>query len=203
MKIKIRSKYQYINKDEADIIKEVFEYTKKLELKKAKKLLSTISIEDIIERFIDEDNLNDVLTDKTLKIYKKIIIICKEFHSNTMTLVSDEIYDPMLNRYKLYRDEPIIENLKLSRRNVDTKHNYPELKGTLDKANVFHISDKKVKLDRSLEEFICKIFNTCDNKYYHFIVTKKFDGASIVADVKDDKLVLALTRGEEDRKSVV
>lgn len=196
MRIRVKSKYQHVTSHDANIIKKIYDFTKELKFKQASDLLQTISLDAIIEDFNDAV---EIPTDKTLKLYKKIIIICKEFYSNDMTLISDSIYDPMLVKYKIYRDEPIIENLKLSRRSVNTGHKYPELKGTLDKANVFYKTDKKVKLDKPLEDFIDKLFEVNTDQYLELVVTKKFDGGSIVGEIEDDRISTALTRGEDDK----
>ena len=195
-KIKIRRKYQHVSSNEADVIKEAYSLIKKGDLKSAKTNMETIAISQILEDFADDISEP---TDATLKIFKKILVICKELCSNEMTLLSDIIYDPMLTKYKLYRPEPIVENLKLSRRSVDIDHQYPELKGTLDKANIIYNKDKLVALDKSLEKFFEKIFEANLGEKIKFIVTLKFDGVAIVATVVNGKIVLALSRGEDDK----
>lgn len=198
MKIKIKRTIPYMNSGEYDMIKKSYSLIKDNEFKKAKKILKDIPLEMIVERFIQD--YKSTPNDKTLNIFRKLLIILKHLYSNDMTMISDKLYDLMLNRYKLYRDEPVVESLNLGRRVVNVDHKYPELKGTLDKANILYIKDKVAELDSPLEKYINSFFKANDYHPITVAVSLKADGVSVVVEQNDSKKVdLALSRGEDDK----
>lgn len=195
-RVKVRRlKSDILNYEQIGDIVRIYDLTESGKFKLAKRIMNNISFENVFEDFVllKEPSKFD------LHIIKKMLIVCKIFDVNGKTLMNDEPYDAAMNYYKLFADEPIVEKLQVvSRRVHDTVHKYPELKGTLDKANKFEKKNEEKSYDVSLEPYIRKCF-TCVpvGTKLIFILSKKADGNSGVCDVSKNKIDSLTTRGED------
>ena len=194
--IKIKKlKTSLLSNDEIDIIHHVKKLCNKGKLKKAKHKLEEFDLEELLNKFSNKKDLDDYEVD----ILRDIIVIFKSFYSNGKTLIDDEIYDKALVKLKKYTDEPIVENLVIrSKRVHNTQHEFPELKGTLDKCNLKTEDECINSNDTSLESYITKWFNCMTEEYLELKFTKKFDGNSDVGTIDENgDIELMVTRGED------
>lgn len=182
--------------EEIDLIDRIYKNCNNKKLKKARKRLEYFDTTELLEKFTNREKLNKLEVD----LLNKVIIIYKTFYSNMDTLIDDIPYDRALNTLKKYCKEPIVENLIVSRRTHEVVHLYPELKGTLDKANVLTDVMCYRDSDRSLESVITNWFNDKDEEFLELVATKKFDGNSGVADIDEKGNLLSMTSRGEDGK---
>lgn len=195
MKINIKKlKFNLYNDEEMEIIKKAFKKCKGNKLNKAKNLLLDINVEELVDRFLEENMPSGL----DLDLIEKLITVCKILYANDIVVISEQIYDPMVVKFTEYRAEPVADII-VSKRNVEVDHEYPELKGNIDKANV--LSDKQVrqKLDRSVESFVRGLFATAKNKIVKLRLSLKYDGVSGIGSLIDDTIQLLLSRGEDGK----
>lgn len=194
--IKMKKLKEFIfDKDEREIIKLAYRAIKDGKIVTAKKLLDDIGQENIAYKFIESTDVNRV----DLNTMQRFIVICKILYANAIDSMADTIYDQMINRYKLYRDEPVADII-VSKVLVNVDHEYPELKGNISKANVFYDNDRTKPFDVSLESFITKVFNKVYNdEPILFKLTKKWDGISGVGSYENGRIKTLLTRGEDGK----
>lgn len=191
------------NKKDNEIIKQV--YTMLKDNKNMSSIFNKLDI-DSVELFNILENkglliLDKNLTDKRLKLVRKIIYIAKCSVSEDITLMYDDTYDRLLNTYKQYKSEDIVErmpNVLANKRTVDVEHKFGNLKGTIDKAHCFYLKDEDKTV--SLERVIDKWFKCLPKgESLKVRITLKFDGVSIVLDINKGKVKQALTRGEDGK----
>lgn len=195
----IKLQYNIFNKDVKDIIDNIETILNKNKLKKCLRLLQEESIggftyQTIAEEFIKSNNPSKL----DLDIIEKYISILKSLYYNGHTALTDTLYDPMNNKFKLFRPEITVENI-VGKRLVNIKHDYPELKGNIDKANVILNKDIHKKLDKSVESFINKCFEVSNKNTLPFRLSLKYDGLSVIITIVNGKIKVCLTRGEDDK----
>lgn len=197
----IRLKTKLLKEEEIELLLCFFKKANKGKIKFIKKNINEyINIENIFEDFLALDKVNAL----DLDIIEKLIIICKIMYSNGKDIVNDRPYDLTLNKFKEFRDEPIIERLqidetdKVTRRTHDVEHEFPELKGTLDKTQKIYTEQITSKNEKALEPFVRKCFEIADTKLT-FKISKKYDGNSVVLTVKNGEVLSAVTRGEDGK----
>lgn len=195
-KVKMKKLRKFLlSSDEKEIIAFSYAKIKKGKLNRAFDLLNDIEPSNIAERFIKYKDLNTA----DLASIEKFIIICKKLYSNDKTIMTDMIYDQMLNKFKLYRDEPICDII-VSKRLVETSHEFPELKGNIEKANIFELKEKINSYDKSLETFFNKIFTAFPNRNIEFKASLKYDGVSGILTIDSNGYVeILLSRGEDNK----
>ena len=166
-------------------------------LKKVSRILDKyINIEELLKRFIDIKEPSSI----DLNIMEEMIEILKILYSNGKEIPDDELYDYALNKYKKYRPEPILEMLVVDRRVHNTQHEYPELKGTLEKCNQLFAVDCTRELDSDVESFIKRLIMNANGEVVRLRLSKKYDGSSIVMSVdKNGKCTSFITRGEDSK----
>lgn len=197
-KIKVyRANSSILDYKEIDILKNIYKKAYDGKLVKAKRLMTEyLNLDNILEDFAELKNPSKL----DLDVMERVFTICKIFDANGQTLISDTPYDNAIVNYKLFRKEPIVERLLVSRRTHDTVHDYPELKGTLDKSNKFYKKDVEKSTDVPLEPFIRKCFECVPkNTKLKFILSKKVDGNSGVITIKKTNIKKLLTRGEDGK----
>lgn len=196
-KIKIKKIKGIFDTYERDIINEAYSKVKVEKFDKAKKLLRENNIEDSMMRFANAKK-EDILT-KDIKTANKLLKTLKILYSVDVILLSDEIYDPFLRKYKKFRKEPIVEATRVNRRTTSIEHVYPELKGTLNKANKIYDCECDKDTDVSVESFIRDCMASTRNMSVRYRFSYKYDGNSLVADILDDQMELGVTRGDDDK----
>lgn len=166
-------------------------------LKKTRLILERyIDLDETINGFIKKDEPSSV----DLNLMEELIEILKIFYSNGETLISDVPYDYALNKFKSYRPEPILEVLVVDRRTKNTTHEYPELKGTIDKCNMIFKDECEKDLDADIETFIRKLFSVSYGEPIRLRLSKKYDGSSIVMSINEHgKPESFITRGEDGK----
>lgn len=106
----------------------------------------------------------------------KILYEANHFVEGSLTyrLIDDEIYDRLLEKYKvLVGHEPFQRSSLSGMRTVD--QDYPELAGTLDKAyTVFDTTDKP-----SVEKWLRKISKETGKNVFSISIALKYDGTSV------------------------
>lgn len=172
------------------------------------KELKSEKTQEWISKFLNMHSDNAKLSDDELDRLKEIIQMAQTIYnySGNDTGISDEIYDILYEKLDLNESDfaistPIISNSKIG------YHNFPSLRGTLDK--IYYLSetdgkDSANKSRRGLPEWI----STCERKIKNttgknidllnadVYVFPKWDGVSCIFEFdKNGKLSRALTRG--------
>ena len=151
-----------------------------------------MQFEEIPENFIDEDKILYVgLTEEqeNSKLYIKDI-----WNQHTSLLAPER---PVM----LQHPEPPI-----TKRLINTKHNYPELVGTLDKCKFVLNNDAAMAnaLDKpSVDIFERDYIHKClslgviqPDEVFDMVGELKYDGVSIEAEVCGDRIISAMSRGD-------
>lgn len=121
------------------------------------------------------------------------------YNNDGKELVPDEVYDELYDF--ISRNGVEVVGTTNSGTSQVFNHSYPELRGTLDKVHAITVEERKGRGDkrRSYEEFVNGVETklgrpvTNNDKVYMFI---KYDGSSVIEEVKDGKNVIALKRGD-------
>lgn len=191
-----RLKTSLLSSEEISHLNELFRKAKKGKIKYVKNhLYDLFNPESVFEDF----NELDKVTKLDLNIMFMLINIGKILYSNGKKFIDEVPYDLGINKYKEFRPEPIVEMLSVSRRTHDKVHEFPELKGTLDKKQKIYESEIESKLERAVETFIRKCFSISVKNKIYFLLSKKYDGNSVVLTIENGKVKEAVTRGEEGK----
>lgn len=168
------------------------------ELENVNKMLSN-NIELInknIVKFINEEFGQNYIS---LEAIEKLVIILKGlYESGYENIITDDLYDKMLIKFKEYRAEPI-EHMRTHfvRAETNVTHDFPELKGTLDKCHKIYGDED---YNDSIEKFIDKVFESSNGCGVQLSVSLKYDGVSCTFTVnKNGEIVRAITRGEDGK----
>lgn len=121
------------------------------------------------------------------------------YNNDGKELVPDEVYDELYDF--ISRNGVEVVGTTNTGSSPVFNHSYPELRGTLDKVHAITIEERKARGDkrRSYEEFVNGVESKVgrpianDDKVYMFI---KYDGTSVIEEVKDGKNIIALKRGD-------
>lgn len=187
-------------------IDKAYKRYKRGNLRKMQKQLAKMNIKKDIKGFIfSVDKVDKSIFRVELNYVEKLIKMLKFNYENAgPQYLVDDVYDTMLTRFKIFREEPISSELVIGdsdRAEATTVHEYPHLKGTLDKCK-FIISDDNVpdSYHSSVEKFIDRCLTAAKElrmKSLNFRISFKYDGTSVVlAFNKYGELKSAITRGK-------
>lgn len=152
--------------------------------------------DEIDEREIEKDSLEETIQCLQL-IYND---------SNFESPISDDDYDKLYERYKDVFGKDFVGSKFTPVNNGSDKkwtvHNYPHLRGSLDKAHYIRKKDVPSNDKRkSIEEFLDKIPNI-ENRTVHVVDTFKDDGISAVFEFdKYQNIIQVVTRGDVDENT--
>lgn len=181
-----------------ELFAKALKLAKKGKLRQAKNTLKKAGVELYMERFVKEGKEKKI--DEMLDSVEDIIKALKILYENGKEFVSDKIYDITLDKFKSYRDEPIEAMLFVGRRTKDTTHEYPLLRGTLDKAHFIYIADNRQRKEgtKDVETFI-RSWMSRSRGPLRIRLSLKYDGVSVILDIDSvsGKVVSAITRGDD------
>lgn len=169
-----------------------------------KLLYNKIDFNSITNYFLDNE-----LVDDDCEI---LIRILQHIYNNTgvMPPISDDKYDRLYALYIEHRPD-IVGAGVISDKDIKS-HQYPELRGTLDKLHYFKSADKRPKDSRkSVEDWINSIIRICRASGYdlrkedlNVKIYPKWDGISCVFECDENHVVtVALTRGDTEKNEAV
>lgn len=134
------------------------------------------------------------------------------YHTVNDSVLESKLYANMIhNQYTpIYPMRPrTMYNLvqpPITKRLIDTKHNYPELVGTLDKCKfVLNVdaNEKGVLNNPAVQVFERDFIHLCmrqgvisPNEIFEMVGELKYDGVSVEAEVCGDTIISALSRGD-------
>lgn len=127
------------------------------------------------------------------------------YYNSDKLIMSDEEYDLILSLYrKLGGEWNIGASPKKGKGFVNSKHKYPEMVGTLEKANYILNEDRdKNAIKQNLPTVynwlkpILKMATSMGKKSIGLSLSYKFDGNSILIEYNKGKVIQALTRGAD------
>ena len=177
---------------------------------KVTKIMQSHEMQLLLDAYKEKAENNDKydLDNEDVILLKNILDATNSIYnySGENTGLTDSEYDLLLEFYKdITKDESIITEPIPSNENI-VQHNYPSLRGTLDK--IYKITNEDVlknKSQKSLDDWIRQsekryyeaTGEKIDLKEYEVMVMPKFDGVSCVFECsKDGELIRALTRGD-------
>lgn len=169
-------------------------------------ILKGINFRELIPYYLEEK-----LDDMDLMTIRKIIEITQYLYNNTNieSPITDEDYDKL---YQLMLDNGMDDIVGSVFNNQGKKlrhHNYPDLRGTLDKVHFVLNVDKKDDNRRSIEDWVTSIENilhepvTNDDKFKIFL-QPKHDGLSVIHECDENGNILySLTRGDVEKNLAI
>ncbi|MEI2419581.1 hypothetical protein V6O07_04860, partial [Arthrospira platensis SPKY2] len=187
-------------------VDKAYKFFKKSDLKRmAKQLRKIDSIKDNVKPFIFSLEKVDKGTFRVeLDYIEKLIRMLKfNYENNGSFLLSDKYYDMMLERFKIFRLEPIEAELIMERAEAVVQHDFPILKGTLDKAR-YIVADKDSWED-SIAKFISKVITVYNENVIkeplRLTLVFKYDGTSAVFTIDPDtgRIINVITRGKNNK----
>lgn len=119
------------------------------------------------------------------ELYDFLIKCSEEYYNSGNKVISDSDFDKLKDYYESKYNTKLPIGAKVNVKNtVSVKHNYTNLAGTLSKVNTIDELKEWIKLKKLTpnDKFICSL---------------KIDGNAIVFEYSNNKLNLAVTRGEE------
>lgn len=166
--------------------------------------LNEINILSIIDNIQSKNKLNGV----EVEILEKIVNILQYIYNNdgSVNIIPDDRYDILHEKLRDYTGlNPIGATNSVNRKTV--KHNYPDLRGTLEK--VYWLSTKDKEDNRkSLEEWMHSIENKFKIDIFkrgvYVSLLPKWDGVSCILECNKDGIVeTALSRGDVETNEAV
>lgn len=166
--------------------------------------LNEINILSIIDNIQSKNKLNGA----EVEILEKIVHILQYIYNNdgSVNIIPDDRYDILHEKLRDYTGlNPIGATNSVNRKTV--KHNYPDLRGTLEK--VYWLSTKDKEDNRkSLEEWMRSIENKFKldifKKGVYVSLLPKWDGVSCILECNKDGIVeTALSRGDVETNEAV
>ena len=162
---------------------------------------------------LDKTNFDD--TDKSNLLF--IIRILQYIYNNSEcnSPVSDDVFDSLYELNKKVNLTEVVGSINPQGKMI-VNHNYPDLRGTLDKVHFFYEKDKGMEKNKvSIEHWFLQVINKWkkDNltplrvsRYIDFdiLMMPKFDGVSVIIET-DEKQICerALTRGDTETNEAV
>ncbi|MGL6099401.1 MAG: BRCT domain-containing protein [Fusobacteriaceae bacterium] len=188
----LKEGYTQLSNDDTTFVTEGFKdimtvtYSKLIEYYKGDKSL---------EQDFSREELNEV-TELAIKIANSIYTNFGEIGE----VVDDGFYDELVYIYK-HKTGNLLFGAPNRKKNVDVKHMYPQLKGTLEKIRYIYKDEAEAagKSRDSLEEFVERYFDTSYSQNGTKItcaISLKYDGISAVVDMIDGEIAQVLTRGD-------
>ena len=171
-------------------------------------MLKRINFEAVVKYFTEAD-LN-LLDDMDLFTCKKLIEILQFIYNNTdiVSPVSDEVYDQL---YQVMLDAglgDIVGSVNSQGKPV-REHQYPDLRGTLNKVHFVFNVDKDGDKRRSIEDWITSVENILgrninNTEEFEVILQAKWDGCSAVFECDEyGKVEHVLMRGDTEKNQAV
>lgn len=171
-------------------------------------MLKGINFEGIVE-FFNESDIKD-LDDMDIFTCRKLVEILQFIYNNTDIVppVSDETYDKL---YQIMLDMglgDIVGSVNSQGKPV-REHQYPDLRGTLNKVHFIFNVDKGDDKRRSIEDWITSIENILgrninNTKEFELRLQAKWDGCCAVFECdKNGELEHVLTRGDTEKNLAV
>lgn len=152
--------------------------------------------EDYILAIMDKDSYDNL----DLRIMKSMIELLQNIYNNSGILspMSDDNYDKLYDIYKSNAGEDIV-GAPVSEGDV-ISHNFPKLRGTLDKIHFIYSSEKKGDKRKSLQDWIDqkenKLGRPLTDKESRVEMFCKWDGCSVIFEFSPSfKMLRALSRG--------
>lgn len=191
-------------------------------LNQLKSFISNIEKDDAYKQALPKLKLNSIVNyyiykaeifdDYDLEILNSIIILCQKIYNNMdiESPISDELYDRL---YELNKDKNNMDIIGADLSQVSdkkiVKHNYPDLRGTLNKIHYVNTEDNVTNDSRkSLEQWLTFIENklgrplTDDEAMATF--EHKWDGISVVMECNKNGIVeRALSRGDTSKNEAI
>jgi len=179
-------------------------YEMSLQINKFEELsttLGTIKINNIINMYKHHEG---PIMEEDIVIMGTIIKILQNLYNNSgvESPVTDEDYDILYEMYIMYTLNKDIVGAPVIKHDVKiANHNYPDLRGTLDKIHFLSRKEKGNDKRKSLEEWV----NGLENKLGRELLESelnakmypKFDGVSVIFEVdKNGNVINALSRGD-------
>jgi len=181
-----------------ELFAKALKLAKKGKLRQAKNTLKKAGVELYMERFVKEGKEKKI--DEMLDSVEDIIKALKIIYENGKEFVSDKIYDITLDKFKSYRAEPIEATLFVGRRTKDTTHEFPLLRGTLDKAHFIYTADNTQRKEgtKDVESFI-RSWMARSRGPLRIRLSLKYDGVSVILEIDSvtGRVVSAITRGDD------
>ena len=171
-------------------------------------MLKGINFEAIV-KFFNESNKED-LDDMDLFTCKKLIEILQFIYNNTdiVSPVSDQAYDSL---YQVMIDSglgDIVGSINSQGKAV-REHQYPDLRGSLNKVHFVLNVDKEGDKRRSIEDWITTIENILGRKInnqdeFNLRLQAKWDGCSSVFECDEDgNIEHVLLRGDTEKNQAI
>ena len=175
----------------------------KLDAETIIRTLSQIRLNSLVNYLIYHDKPYD---ENDMEIMRVLIKILQHIYNNSDVTppISDELYD-QLYAAMMYAGGGDIIGADVGSDRPIMYHQYPDLRGTLDKVHFFLNSEKSVtEKRRSIENWVTSIENKLGRKMTttegEIMIFPKFDGVSVVFECdKDGNVERALTRGSVDK----
>lgn len=164
-----------------------------------------------INNLINMYKHQEILNEDDINIIGVIIKILQNIYNNTgiESPVTDEDYDILYAMYINNTEKIDIVGAPVINKDAEiTNHNYPELRGTLDKIHFLSRKEKGNDKRKSLEEWINGLENRLGRELLGSELSAtmypKFDGTSLVCECdKNGKVIQALSRGDTDINEAV
>lgn len=164
------------------------------------KALESIKINSLVSYYI---HVTDIYDFEDVIIIEFIIKILQNLYNNSgvQSPITDEDYDILYEVYLRSTTKDIVGGDLISIDRDTTSHNYPDLRGTLDKIHFLKIADKGKDKRKSLEEWKRKCENKLGRRFrddeMKIALYPKFDGVSVVFECDEEgNVIQALTRGD-------
>ena len=137
-------------------------------------------------------------------IEKFLLVLDKLYNMGEKTPLSDEEYDELHSIY-IARTGKIISGFMANVDHIKVEHEYPDLKGTVDKAHYITRADKArdpggVATHKVLMDWIMKTYHQLNPKVSHYLgMWPKYDGVSSQLSLDENcKVTQAITRGDKE-----
>lgn len=164
---------------------------------------------------LDKTNFDD--TDKNNLLF--IIRILQYIYNNSScnSPVSDDVFDSLYELNKKVNLTEVVGSTNPQGKIV-ANHNYPDLRGTLDKVHFFYEEDKGMERNKvSIEHWFLQVINKWmkenltpirtsgkRNIDFDILMMPKFDGVSIIIETDENHVCeRALTRGDTERNEAI
>lgn len=150
-----------------------------------------------------DDYKNNIPID-TGQLKEDLIMLDNLYGKGFKTPLSDEEYDNLHSVYTSITNDTIYGDIS-SNANNKIIHEYPDLKGTIDKVHYITKKDKDedenaIKAHKCLDDWIYNTYSKLNKNKDHILeFFPKFDGVSIILSLDDKgKVISAITRGDVD-----
>lgn len=192
-------------------IDEAYKYYEKDKLAKmCDELPDSETMLDNVKRFIYSTNTKDKGNFSVILDYMEMLIKMLKFNyeNDGPNYISDTIYDKMIIRFNMFREEPVEAQI-VARAEAVTDHEFTLLKGTLEKCHYVDGNKDGVRIplqyNDSIEKFVDSCFEVLAEKHrlgekLVFLLSLKYDGTSAVFTISEEgRVISVITRGKNDK----